>query len=188
MQRIATLTSQGIRASHYLGNHGPPRERARESSPDWERVPAGGSHNLAMPRAARDPGQDLRLIRFGRFVRDELEKAAARGMTIKQIEETTGVSKSTFYRWRDAGVVPAVEQVRSFCAGLGASLADAYAALGWSEQTAARPKRDQLIDDPDLRRLLHKLNNPKTPAAEKLLIRRTVRALAAAPEEPHPEE
>lgn len=141
-----------------------------------------------MPRAARDPGQDLRLVRFGAFVREELEKAAVRGMTIKQIEEATGVSKSTFYRWRDAGVVPAVEQVRSFCSALGASVVDAYAALGWSEATAPRPKRDQLIDDPDLRRLLHKLNSPKTPAAEKLLIRRTIRALAAAPEEQHPEE
>lgn len=141
-----------------------------------------------MPRAARDPGQDLRLVRFGSFVREALERAAARGMTIRQIEEATGVSKSTFYRWRDAGVLPAVEQVRSFCTALDVSVAEAYAALGWSEQTAARPKRDQLIDDPDLRALLHKLNSPKTPPAEKLLIRRTIRALAAAPEEKPSEE
>lgn len=141
-----------------------------------------------MPRASRDPGQDLRLIRFASFVREALELAAARGMTVKQIEEATGVSKSTFYRWRDAGVVPAVEQVRSFCSALNVSVADAYAALGWSEQTAPPPKRDQLIDDPDLRRLLNKLKSPKTPPAEKLLIRRTIRALAATPEEEHPEE
>jgi transcriptional regulator with XRE-family HTH domain len=136
-----------------------------------------------MPRAARDPDQDLRLVRFGSFVRDELEKAMARGMTIKQIEEATGVSKSTFYRWRDAGVVPAVEQVRSFCAALGASVTDAYARLGWSERTAPPPKRDQLIDDPDLRLLLRKLTSTKTPPAEKLWIRRQIKALAAGIED-----
>lgn len=183
MQRIATLTSQGIRASEYLGSHGPPRGRMRESSRAWEQIPAGGSHNLGMPRASRDPGQDLRLVRFASFVRGALELAAARGMTVKQIEEATGVSKSTFYRWRDAGVLPAVEQVRSFCAALNVSVAEAYAALGWSEQTAPQPKRDHLIDDPDLRRLLHKLNSSKTSAAEKMLIRRTIRALVAEPED-----
>lgn len=143
-----------------------------------------------MPRAARDPSQNLRLARFGAWVRRVLEEAG-RELTVKEIEALAKTGKSTIYRWRDGESVPDADQLRNFCDGLakfGASLAEANALLGRSEQTAARPKRDQLIDDPDMRRLLHKLTSPDTPAAEKLLIRRTIRALAAAPEEKHSEE
>lgn len=143
-----------------------------------------------MPRPARDPAQSLRLARFGAWVRGVLE-AAGRKLTVKEIEERAKTGKSTFYRWRDGESVPDADQLRNFCDGLaeyGASLAEANALLGRSEQQPTRPKRDQLIDDPDLRRLLHKLTSPDTPPAEKLLIRRTIRALAATPEEQHTEE
>lgn len=125
------------------------------------------------------PADDVRRVRFSEFVRRVLAAAKTRGLTIKQIEEATGVGKSTFYRWRDGQMLAKPDELRRFCDGLGASISEAYAALGWSEQPAKRQTRPEpIIDDPDLRLLLRKLTSPNTPAAEKLWIRRQIRSMA----------
>lgn len=137
--------------------------------------------------ASPEPQQqlDLRRVRFGAFVARVLDAAAARGMTIPQIEEKTGLGNSTFYGWRKGewkrDPVPA--RVRAFCEGLGASVDEAYRALGWELPNGGkRPAPEPLIDDPDVRNLMRKLTDPKTPAATKLLIRRTIRALVGEPD------
>lgn len=149
-----------------------------------------------MPRAERTPSEDLRLARFGRLVGEVLERAG-RAMTIKQIEKAAGVGKSTLYRWRDGDVMPTQAQVGRYCEGLaqyGADLAASYNALGWApEAPTARPhrEREQIIDDPELRALLRALTDPGVSPAEKLRVRRLIRAMTADLEEsstPTPEE
>jgi transcriptional regulator with XRE-family HTH domain len=131
------------------------------------------------------PGDDLRKVRFSRFMERVLGAAKERGMTIKGIEAATKVSKSTFYRWRDGEFIPKVDELRRFCAGLGVDISEAYAALGWSEAEAGRPSvPEPIITDPDLRVVMKTLNDPNVSPADKLRIRRMLRALAAESETP----
>lgn len=125
---------------------------------------------------AGQPSDDLRKVRFGQFVLRILSNAKDRGLTMKQIEDATGIGKSTIYRWRDGTVLPKMPELRRFCEGLGAPINEAYAALGWSEDPERR-QPEPLLEDPDVRALMRKLTDPQTPAATKLLIRRTIRAL-----------
>lgn len=124
------------------------------------------------------PSLDLRRVRFGTFVRRALDLAKVRGMTIEQIEAATGIGSSTFYRWRDGdwNRDPTPGAVRNFCSGTGAAISDAYAALGWSETEPKRTATPPLLDDPDLRALWRKLNDPNVSQAEKAVFRRMMRA------------
>jgi len=131
---------------------------------------------MAVARTPR-PSDDLSKARFGRFITRVLATARERGMTIKAIEEAGGVGKSTLYRWRDGEFLPKVAELRRFCEGMGIPFAEAYAALGWSEEPQAY-QPPPLIEDPDVRALMRKLSDPNTPAAEKTWIRRQIRALA----------
>lgn len=132
-----------------------------------------------MPAEAK-PSLDLRRVRFSAFVRRALELAKMRGMTVEQIEAATGIGSSTFYRWRDGSWSrdPTPSAVRNFCNGTGASISEAYTALGWSETTQSRPANPSPIEDPDVRAIMRKLMDPNTTAAEKAWIRRQIRALA----------
>lgn len=137
-----------------------------------------------MSAAEKAVPRDLPLVRFGYFVRRVLDAAKSRGLTMKQISELTQLGKSTLYRWRDGEVRPAVAELRRFCEGLGAPLAEAYAALGWSEAEPGKPTTPApLIEDPDVRALMRKLSDPNTPALEKNFIRRQIRALAGTLED-----
>lgn len=146
-----------------------------------------------MPPAQPEPRDqlDVRRVRFAAFVQRGLDIARARGMTIADIEEATGLGNSTFYTWRKGNWDrdPVQGRVRQFCEGLGLSLDEAYGALGWATPGASKRTRPEpIIDDPDLRLLMRKLTSSKTPQAEKLWIRRQIRSMAAGlsdvPEEP----
>lgn len=132
-----------------------------------------------MPAAEPRPSLELRRRRFGEFVQRAIDAAKLRGMTIVQIEEATKVGKSTFYRWAEGkwNRDPRGSEVKSFCVGLGVSVAEAYRALGWSEDPAREPEPIQ--DDPDVRAVMRALNDPNLHPAVKLMIRRQLRALAA---------
>lgn len=137
-----------------------------------------------MPPATPEPKDqlDLRRVRFGAFIARGLDIARARGMTVIDIEKATGIGNSTFYAWQagDWRRDPVPARVSMFCEGLGLSIDEAYRALGWA--TPSAPKRlhpEPIIDDPDLRLLMRKLSSTKTPAAEKLWIRRQIRSMAA---------
>jgi transcriptional regulator with XRE-family HTH domain len=125
------------------------------------------------------PSRDLRRTRFGAFVARALEAARERGMTVADIEAVTGLGNTTFYRWKNGNWNrdPRASEVRAFCAGLGLSIAEAYRALGWSEDTQARGP-EPITEDPDVRAVLRALNDPNVHPAVKLLIRRQLRSMA----------
>lgn len=135
---------------------------------------------MLVPAAEPASQRDLRRVRFGQFVDRAMRMARERGMTIPLIMEATGVHSSTFYRWRDGDWTkdPRASQVRAFCEGVGASTEDAYRALGWFSNEEQPKRHAEPIEDPDLRMLARKLMSPHTPAAEKMWIRRQIRALA----------
>lgn len=112
-----------------------------------------------------------------------IDAAQQRNMTIEQIEKATGIGSTTFYRWRDGKWArdPVASSVRNFCTGLGVSISEAYRALGWSEDAAAR-EPEPIVDDPDVRAVMRALNDPNLHPTVKLMIRRQLRALAAEAE------
>lgn len=120
-----------------------------------------------------------RAAKFGRFVTRVLAEAKTRGMTIPDIERATGVSKSTFYRWRDSDWTkdPRASQVRAFCDGLGVPYQQAYRLLGWSEN--GEPQAPEPLEmEPDMQEVARRLRDPNVPAAEKQEIRAMIRYLA----------
>jgi hypothetical protein len=153
--------------------------KAQESSRFREPFPEFGDYRALMP-AESAANLDLRRVRFAALVDRALRAAKDRGMTIDQIEKATEVGNTTFYGWRkgtwDRDPVPA--KVRSFCEGLGVSVDEAYRALGWTMPSdGRRTPPEPMLEDPDVRALMRKLTDPKTSAATKELIRRTIRAL-----------
>jgi transcriptional regulator with XRE-family HTH domain len=161
-----------------MGIVAPPARRDRESFHTRVAFPTFGTYLRGMNARAARPSADTQRTRFGRWLWRVVEMARERGMTMRQIEEAGGVGKSTLYRWRDGEVLPKIGELRRFCEGMSVSTADAYAALGWSEESASnRPA--PIIEDPDVRAVMHKLMDPNTPAAEKQWIRRQLRSLAA---------
>lgn len=180
MQPIAVLCKQRIKYARRLGKLSPPPKQNRESFHNRIYSPGSGTYLDVMTPAARPaPGDDLRRVRFSRFMERVLGAAKDRGMTVKQIEEATKVSKSTFYRWRDGTFFPKTDELRRFCKGMGVPIAEAYAALGWEEVETERAAPEPIITDPDLRSVLRTLNDPNVSPADKLRIRRMLRALAA---------
>lgn len=122
----------------------------------------------------------VRKMRFGRFVERAIREAQARGMSTEQIEATTQVGSTTYYRWRD-GIWkrdPQREQVKRFCLGLGLSLDEAYRALDW--QTDDRPAAEpQPFSNPILQEAARLLSDPKVPPHEKAMVEEMIRVLNA---------
>jgi len=125
------------------------------------------------------PSPAVRAAKFGRLVDRMLREAKERGMTIADVERATGVSKTTFYRWRDGewSKDPRPSQVRAFCDGLGVPYEIAYRMLGWAD--TGPPAEEPLIDlEPDLREVARRLRDPHVSEAEKQAIRIMIRYLA----------
>lgn len=126
---------------------------------------------------------DVRKAKFGRFIEQALEAARQRGISARQVQQLTGVSTTTFYRWRNSEWVkdPRASEVKAFCDGLGLDVARAHRLLGWTdEQSGAEP--EPVFDlDADWRELLRRLNDPNTPNVEKYLIQETIRSLVNRP-------
>lgn len=120
-------------------------------------------------------------IRFARFIARALDDARARGMTDTQITKATGISGTTYYRWRNGQTAPTVDKVKQFCAGLGIPAREALAALGAAERTTDAPEP---IVDPDILALLRKLQDPNTNDETKTYIRATLKLLADMPAQP----
>lgn len=133
-----------------------------------------------MPVSEPQPSRDLRRRRFGDFVKRALTAARDRGMTVKDIEAATNVSKTTFYRWQDGDWTrdPRASEVKSFCIGLSVSVDEAYRMLGWAQVSQSRAV-EPIMEDPDVRAVMRALNDPNVHPAVKLMIRRQLRALAA---------
>lgn len=109
-------------------------------------------------------------------------------MNDKAIHAATGVSPSTFHRWRrgEGRELPETEKVIAFCNGLGISTAGALAALGIS------PQRDNPEPEPPLppevRTILRRLADPNVPQSDKLVIREMLKMLAEQAERRRPRD
>lgn len=164
-------------ADQFIGSAGrpPPASQVGEPSLTWDDVPDPENYLLNMPAA-----DDARRAAFGRFVRRALEVARARGLTVPEIERATGVSKSTFYRWRDGTWTrdPEGSQVLDFCKGLEIPVKPVHDLLGWNEDTPRETTPPDPLD-PDMERLVRKLRDPNVPDEEKRFIRESLRMLAA---------
>lgn len=125
--------------------------------------------------------RELARVNFARFIQSAIDAARQRGMTDAAIAEATGVSFSTWYRWRRGAwgeEWPKLQQVIDFCRGLGIPEEDAFTALGLrGERTPTAP----VPLDPDVVRILRALADPNVPKAEKDAIRLMMRRLAAVP-------
>lgn len=126
-----------------------------------------------MPPKSRDP----RVVLFGDFVKRALAEAKERGLSTDMVEERTGVSLATIYRWtRAESPNPQREKVLAFCEGLGIPLRTVAQILGWDG--SRQPTAPEPVIDPDIRAILRKLNDPNVPVEQKTIIRATLRHLA----------
>jgi len=115
---------------------------------------------------------------FARFVDGAIKTAQESGLTIPDIEERTGVSKTKIYRWRtgDWRRDPQASEVKAFCKGLGIAPEAAYKLLDWQGDPTADTREPQL--PPDFREVLRRLRDPHVSSAEKAEIRSMIRYLA----------
>lgn len=134
-----------------------------------------GTYDQPVPASA---SHDPRVLAFARFVRRALDEAVKdRGMSIEDVEQRTGLGRSTMYRWRRAEITnPQRDQVQKFCDGLGIPRTVASQILGW-DGTPTSPEPDPTTD-PDLRAVARILMDPAVPDEEKTVIRATLRHLA----------
>lgn len=136
---------------------------------------ANGTYDQPVPASAsRDP----RVIAFARFVKRVLDEAVKdRGMSIEDVEQRTGLGRSTIYRWRRAEIAnPQRTQVQQFCDGLGVPRSVASQILGWDGAPPSAEPDPSL--DPDLIRIMRRLNDPGVSPEEKTSIRATLKYLA----------
>lgn len=148
--------------------------RLRDRSRPWSGIPEIGTYRIRVAR----PSDGVRRANFGAFVTRAMKAAANRGMTVVDMVEATGVAKSTIFRWRsgDWSRDPRASQVRSFCEGLGVSLAAAQRALGWTDDRQAEPEP---LQNPLLVELARRLEDPNVTPEEKGFIEESLRMLLA---------
>jgi transcriptional regulator with XRE-family HTH domain len=118
-------------------------------------------------------------VAFARFVRRAVDDAKLRrGWTVTRLATETGVGRSTLFRWLagDCHDFPELSNVRSFCEALEIPVAAAFAALG----VRSDDPRSQVESGvrADIQRILIRLGDPRVSAAEKTIIRSTLRYLA----------
>ncbi|WP_460808217.1 helix-turn-helix domain-containing protein [Micromonospora zhanjiangensis] len=106
-----------------------PQSRSRHPSRTRHGGATDGTYDLSVPASA---SQDPRVLAFARFVKRALGEARAEGWSIDDVEERTGLRRSTIYRWTRAEVEsPQRIQVHKFVDGLGIPRTTASQILGW---------------------------------------------------------
>ncbi len=123
----------------------------------------------------------VRARAFGQLVDRALRAARDRGLTVPEIEKLTGVSKSTFYRWRRGQWTedPRPSEVKAFCAGLEVPVEAAWQVLRWGRAVdeAVPPPAEPEIPA-EFRALLRDLADPNVSEDRKAMIRAAIRGLA----------
>lgn len=122
---------------------------------------------------------DVARAKFAAAVDRALRQARGRGLTDKQIYAKTGVSTSTFHRWRTQQIseLPDLDKVRGFFRALDANVDEALAAFGMSESIAPAPTAEPPLPE-DVRIILRKLADPNIPEDRKAVIRAMLQMLA----------
>lgn len=120
---------------------------------------------------------DARAKKFAMFITGVLNDMRANGMTNADIERATGISKSTFYRWRDGDFrhTPRPDQVWDFCVGLGIPPDAAGSLLGWTNGPETGTTTPM---PPTWRKIQGALDDPTTDPGRKAAIRELLRAAA----------
>lgn len=122
---------------------------------------------------------DVARARFAAWARRTLQAAYDRGLTVAEIERLTGVSSTTWDRWRDPkGGMPKIDKVRAFTDGLDVPLRPALIALGLDGAAATAPEPEL---DADLRPIARRLADPNVSEGEKQAIRAMLRLIARRP-------
>ena len=113
-------------------------------------------------------------IAFARFVRRAVDDAKTR----RRLAAETGVGRSTLFRWLagDCHDFPELSNVRGFCEALEIPVSAAFAALGMVSDESRSPVDASVRAD--IQRVLARLADPLISAAEKTIIRSTLRYLA----------
>jgi transcriptional regulator with XRE-family HTH domain len=116
--------------------------------------------------------------RFGVFVARALDQARIEGMTDAKISAASGVSSSTFHRWKlgQGRELPQLDKVRRWCQAVGASIDDAMQALGMTDAAPVATPEPPLPRD--MRIILRRLTDPNTPESERDFIRKSLQMLA----------
>jgi hypothetical protein len=123
---------------------------------------------------------EARLDRFRRWVATTLLNARERGMTDNDIRAATGLSVTTWHRWRSGRFGPLGPQpdaVYRFCDGLALSRAEPAGILGWTGENKIIPVEPAPDIPADVRELLRRLRDPNVPEPEKVFILETVKSL-----------
>ena len=155
------------------------RKASRSYCHRWQRAHArqrsvpDGTYGLGV-----SPSPEINKQRFARFVARVLGEARDRGMNDLDIAQATGISASTFHRWRRGAIAttPDVGKITAFCEGLGVPTRAALLALG-AEEGRDDPAPEPALD-PDVRTILRGLVDPRVSETDKLVIRETLKMLA----------
>lgn len=139
---------------------------------------AVGPANRVDTRRVASPSPDVARANFAAWVRRTLTAAYRRGLKVRDIEAMTGVSSTTWDRWRAGEYrgMPQLDKVTAFANGLDVPLRPALQALGLDGSAPAAPEPEL---DPDLRPIARRLADPNTPPAEVEAIRNMLRLIAA---------
>ncbi|GIM82621.1 hypothetical protein Aco04nite_82430 [Winogradskya consettensis] len=99
-------------------------------------------------------------------------------MTDIDIQRATGISVSTFHRWKrgDFNTTPEVGKIVQFCDGLGVPAGVALRPLG-VEDERDDPAPDPPIP-PDIRRIMRGLVDPAVSDSDKSFVREVLKTLA----------
>lgn len=146
----------------------------RHQSRDRHADAGNGTYGYSVPASA---SSDPRVQAFGRFIKRALVEARERGMSTDEIEQRTGLRRSTLYRWSRAEISsPQRDLVQQFCDGLGIPVTTASQILGWDGSPPSAEPEPSV--DPDLRAVMRRLNDPAVTTEEKTTIRQMLKFLA----------
>lgn len=133
------------------------------------------TYSEAMPVA-----MEVRLDRFRAWVSRTLRDARERGLTDEAIRAATGLSVTTWHRWK-AGkfgrLGPGPDAVYRYCDGLGLSRSEPANILGWTGENRIIAVEPAPEIPADVRELLRRLRDPNVPEPEKLFISETIKSL-----------
>ncbi|WP_143232261.1 XRE family transcriptional regulator [Actinoplanes regularis] len=117
------------------------------------------------------------LARWAEFVNRAL-RSVRPALSDRKIYELSGISTSTLSRWRNAKgtQLPEIDRVKVFCRVVGASLTEAMAVLGMTDDDPQATPEAPL--PPDVQIILRKLADPSTPEADRDFIRQSLEMLA----------
>ncbi len=163
-------------STRILIRKGVPRSRYRRQQRSHQRQSRG--LRVVYREPVSQPPEVSR-ARFAKVIDRMLNQArTVGGMNDSAIASATGVSATTFYRWRrgEFTKTPDISMIRRFCDGLGVPAEPALRALGIT--VGADDPAPEAPIPPDVRRILRGLTDPNVSEFDKTFVRETLKMLA----------